>query len=322
MQTTAGSIRAAALVGVGAVVLAGCTSSIQPIAPAPGVSNTPCGTVTIAVNPWVGYEANVAVVSYLAKQRLGCTVVEKELTEADSWKGLAAGEVDAILEVWGHDDLRKKYIDQERVAVEHGVTGNKGVIGWYVPPWLAKKYPDIVDWRNLNKYAHLFRTQKSGDTGQLLDGDPSYVTNDEALVRNLKLDFKVVFAGSEDALIAAFRAAEQQKTPLLGYFYEPQWFLSEVALVHITLPTYAPGCDADPKTVACDYQPYDLDKIVSRRFAGSGSPAATLIKNFQWTNADQNAVARSITVDKLTRDQAAKKWLDAHPEVWQAWLAQ
>ncbi|HEX5995924.1 MAG TPA: ABC transporter substrate-binding protein [Jiangellales bacterium] len=320
MQTTARWLRMVALVGIGAAALAGCASRIQAAAPAPGVSSTACGTVTIAVNPWVGYEANVAVMSYLAKQRLGCTVVEKELTEENSWKGLADGSVDVILEVWGHDDLRKKYIDQEKVVVEHGVTGNKGVIGWYVPPWLAKTYPDITNWRNLNKYAHLFRTGKSGEKGQLLAGDPSYVTNDEALVRNLKLDYKVVFAGSEEALILAFRQAEQRKTPLIGYFYTPQWFMSEVELVHVDLPTYTPGCDADPKTVACDYQPYDLDKVVSKKFALSGSPAAMLIKNFQWTNADQNTVARYITVDKLSRDEAAKKWLDANPRVWQSWV--
>ena len=34
-----------------------------------------------------------------------------------------------------------------------GQTGNKGIIGWYVPPWMAEKYPDITDWKNLNKYA-------------------------------------------------------------------------------------------------------------------------------------------------------------------------
>ncbi|MEV1287708.1 ABC transporter substrate-binding protein [Micromonospora sp. NPDC049679] len=320
MQSRAGWIRVAALAGVAALALAGCASSIRPAAPAPGVPSISCGTLTLAVNPWVGYEANVAVVSYLAKERLGCTVVEKDLTEEESWQGLARGEIDAILENWGHDDLKKRYIDREKSVVEQGITGNKGVIGWYVPPWMVEEYPDITDWRNLNKYADLFRTSKSGSKGQFLDGDPSYVTNDEALVRNLKLNYKVVYAGSEAALIEAFRVAEAKKKPLIGYFYAPQWFLSEVELAHIDLPTYVPGCDADPKTVACDYQPYDLDKIANKRFAESGSPAATLIRNFQWTDADQNAVARYLTVDKLSRDQAAKKWLDANPKVWQGWL--
>nr|WP_205864470.1 ABC transporter substrate-binding protein [Planosporangium mesophilum] len=302
------------------MALTACGSKISK-EPAPGrASGKPCGTVTIAVNPWVGYEADAAVVGYLAKNKLGCTVVEKNLAEEVSWQGFANGSVDVILENWGHDDLKKTYIDQQKVAVEHGVTGNKGIIGWYIPPWMAKQYPDITDWHNLNKYADLFKTTESGGKGQLLDGDPSFVTNDEALVTNLGLNFKVVYAGSETALIQAFRTAEQQRKPLLGYFYEPQWFMTEVKLVHIALPAYTPGCDADKQKVACDYQPYDLDKIVSKKFADSGSPAVALTKNFSWSNDDQNSVARDIAVNKLSHEAAAKKWVDAHPDVWQAWL--
>ncbi|MEV6348967.1 ABC transporter substrate-binding protein [Actinoplanes sp. NPDC051851] len=291
--------------------------------PAPGATAgaaTACGTVQIAVNPWSGYAANVAVVSYLLREKLGCTVDAKDLTEADSWAGLADGTVDVILETWGHDDLRKKYIDDQKVAVELGLTGNKGVIGWYVPPWMAKTYPDITDYKKLNDYASLFRTEKSGDKGQFLAGDPSFVTNDATLIDNLGLDFTVVYAGSEDKLIAAFRKAQAEKTPLIGYFYEPQWLLSEIKLVHIPLPLYRPGCDADAEKVECDYQPYDLDKVGRKAFVDSGTPAATLLKNFTWTNADQNEVARDMTEKKMTADQAAEKWLEANRTVWEKWL--
>jgi glycine betaine/proline transport system substrate-binding protein len=313
-------IRAAALAVVGLLALGACGTPAPAVAPAPGVSPARCGKVTLAVNPWAGFEANVAVVSFLLRHELGCTVVTKAEVEAESWKHLVSGEVDAILENWSHDDLKKLYIDEKKDAVEAGLTGNKGVIGWYVPPWMAKEYPDITDWRNLNKYADLFRTKQSGDKGQLLDGDKSYVTNDAALVKNLDLDFTVIYAGSEDALITAFRNAESNHKPLLGYFYSPQWLLSEIPLVHISLPPYTPGCDADPKTVACDYQPFDLDKIENRAFAYSGSPAAELIQNFSWTNNDQNQVARDITDRKMPAEQAAKRWVEDHRAVWQKWL--
>jgi glycine betaine/proline transport system substrate-binding protein len=312
-------MRVVALVGVVALGLAGCGDKIQPNT-APTTSAKPCGTVNIAVNPWVGYEANVAVVAYLAKTKLGCTVNLKNLTEEVSWQGFGSKSVDVILENWGHDDLVKKYITDQKVAVDFGPTGNQGIIGWYVPPWLAKEYPDIVDWNNLNKYADKFVTSESGGKGQLLDGDPSFVTNDAALVKNLNLNFKVVYAGSETALIQAFRTAEEQKKWLIGYFYEPQWFLSEVPLVHVDLPAYTAGCDADPQKVACDYAPYTLNKIVSKSFADSGSPAVDLMKNFKWTNDHQNSVARDIAVTKLSPDDAAKKWVDAHADVWQTWL--
>ncbi|WP_242433340.1 ABC transporter substrate-binding protein, partial [Streptomyces sp. Root264] len=257
-------------------------------------SSAKCGAFNLAVNPWVGYEANAAVIAYVAQNDLGCKVTKKDLKEEIAWQGFGTGEVDAVVENWGHDDLKKKYITGQKTAVDAGATGNEGLIGWYVPPWLAKEHPDITDWKNLNKYAAEFKTSESGGKGQLLDGDPSYVTNDEALVKNLKLGYKVVYAGSETALIQSFRKAEKNKEWVIGYFYEPQWFMSEVPLVKVKLPDYKEGCDADAEKVACDYPVYKLDKIVAKKFAESGSPAYDLVKKFNWTNDDQNVVAKYI----------------------------
>ncbi|MCP3822432.1 ABC transporter substrate-binding protein [Streptomyces sp. A3M-1-3] len=279
-----------------------------------------CGSFNLAINPWVGYEANAAVIAYVAEKDLGCSVTKKDLKEEVAWQGFGTGEVDAVVENWGHPDLKKKYIDQQKTAVVAGETGNQGVIGWYVPPWMAKKYPDITDWKNLNKYAALFKTSESGGKGQLLDGDPSFVTNDGALVKNLNLDYKVVYGGSETALIQAFRQAEANKTPVIGYFYEPQWLLSEIKLVKVNLPPYKDGCDADTEKIACDYPEYPLDKIVSKKFADSGSPAYTLVKNFTWTNEDQNLVAKYIAQDKMSPEDAAAKWVEDHRDKVDAWL--
>ncbi|GGU14943.1 hypothetical protein GCM10010244_46830 [Streptomyces coeruleorubidus] len=97
----------------------------------------------------MGYEADAAVVEYVAEKELGCKVVTKDLKAEIGWQGFETGEVDAILENWGHEDLKKKYVDQQKTAVSLGSTGNEGVIGWYVPPWIAKKHPDITDWASV-----------------------------------------------------------------------------------------------------------------------------------------------------------------------------
>jgi glycine betaine/proline transport system substrate-binding protein len=146
------------------------------------------------------------------------------------------------------------------------------------------------------------------------------VTNDEALVKNLGLQYKVVQGGSETALIQAFRQSEAQKKPLLAYFYEPQWLFDELKLVKIDLPPYKAGCDADPEKVACDYPPYDLDKVVSKKFADAGGPAYELVKKFSWTNEDQNEVAKYIADDKMTPDAAAEKWVKANQAKVDGWL--
>jgi glycine betaine/proline transport system substrate-binding protein len=278
------------------------------------------GVVKLAINPWVGYEANAAVIAYLLKEKLGYQVDLKNLKEEVSWQGFETGEVDAVVENWGHDDLKKKYIEEKKVAVDVGPTGNKGVIGWYVPAWMTAQYPDITEGANLNKYANLFRSSESAGKGQLLDGDPSFVTNDEALVANLKLNYKVVYSGSEASLIKAAQQATARKTPLLFYFYEPQWLFAKEKYVRVKLPAYTAGCDADPKKIACDYPDYQLDKVASKKFADSGGAAYQLIKNFQWSNEDQNEVASYIALDGLTADKAAEKWAGAHESTWKAWL--
>jgi len=286
-----------------------------------GGSNVGAGkTVNIAINPWVGYEADAAVVGWVLENQLGYKVAYKNLKEEIAWQGFASGDVDVVLENWGHPELVTKYIDTEKTAVDAGQTGNKGIIGWYVPPWLAKAHPDITDYKNLNKYADLFKTSESGGKGQLLDGDPSYVTNDEALVKNLGLDYKVVVGGSEAALIQSFRSAEENKTWLLAYFYEPQWFFDEMDLQRVTLPPYEEGCDADAAKVDCDYPPYALNKLIGTEFADSGSPAVDLIKNFTWTNEDQNLVSKYIAEDGMDPDEAAQKWIDDNPDKVDAWL--
>jgi len=318
---------ACGLAGAALLVTAACGGATVNGSPGPAASGSgsgsaaSCGTVNMAMNDWVGYTADAAVVSYVAEHQLGCKVSQKSLKEEIAWQGFASGQVDVIMENWGHPDLTKKYITEQKVAVDGGPTGNEGQIGWYVPPWLAKEHPDILDWHNLDKYAGQFKTSESGSQGQLLDGDPSFVTNDEALVTNLHLDYKVVYAGSEAALIQSFRDAEQNKKWVLGYFYSPQWFLAEVPLEKVALPPYTKGCDDDAAKVACDYPDYELNKIMSTTFADSGSPAAALVKKFSWTNDDQNLVAKYITADKLSPEDAAKKWVDANPDKVEAWLA-
>ena len=277
------------------------------------------GDVKLMINEWVGAQANVAVAQCLLQQ-MGYKVTTDTLAEEIAWQGFDTGQVDVILENWGHPDLEKTYITDKKLAADAGPNGVTGIIGWYVPGWMVEKYPDITDWNNLNKYADLFKTPESGGKGQFLGADPTFVQYDEALIANLGLNYKVVFSGSEAATITAFQQADKNKTPLIGYFYDPQWLQSEIKLVQVKLPPYTAGCDADLKKVACDYPPYVLNKIARTEFLSKGGDAATFIKNFKWGNADQNSVADAITNKKLSDEDAAKAWIDANPTVWQAWM--
>jgi glycine betaine/proline transport system substrate-binding protein len=281
-----------------------------------------CGELNMAVNPWVGYEASAYVVGTVAKDKLGCTVNYKKLKEDVSWQGFGTGEVDVVIEDWGHPGLEKKFFAKsgDGSATDFGENGNVGIIGWYVPGWLAEEHPDILDYENLDKYSSEFATSESGGKGQFLGSDPSYVQFDEAIISNLGLDFKVTFSGGEAATITAFEKAQENKEWLIGYFWEPQYIHAEVPMEQVQLPPYTEGCQDDPEEVACDYPETPLKKIVSTDWSKSDSTGVDLVKSFEWSNDDQNQVAAYITSDGMSPEDAAAKWIEDNPDKVDAWV--
>lgn len=283
-----------------------------------------CADINMALNPWVGYEASAYVVGHVAEESLGCTVTYKDLKEDVAWQGFGTGEVDVVIEDWGHPDLEKKFFAEQGdgSAMDLGPNGNVGIIGWYVPPWLAEEHPDILEWENLNDYAEEFATSETGDKGQFLGADPSYVQFDEAIISNLDLNFEVVFSGSEAASITAFQQAEKNKEFLIGYFYEPQWLFAELPLENVALPPFEDGCQDDPAEVDCDYPETVLKKIASTSWVDEGGPGVELVQNFEWTNDDQNQVAKYISEDGMSPEDAAARWVEDNPDKVEAWLPQ
>ena len=280
-----------------------------------------CGDFNVIVNAWAGYWANAYVVGNVAAEQLGCTVNYLELKEGDpSYQAMASGQADVLLEDWfGSPDDMQAAIDAGDI-VNAGETGNVGVIGWYVPGWLAEEHPDVLDFNNLNKYAKEFATSETGGKGQFLGADPTYTQYDESIVKNLGLDFKVIFSGGEAATVEAFKKAQENKEWLIGYFWEPHPLFAEIPMTRVALPPYADGCQDDKAEVACDYPATNLVKLASKKFIDGGSPAAGLVQNFTWTNDDQNTVAKYITVDGMSNEEAAAKWVADNQDKVDAWL--
>ncbi|GAA4904105.1 ABC transporter substrate-binding protein [Streptomyces coeruleoprunus] len=312
---------AAALTVTGSLLaLTGCGAADMTRQASPFAAVRDARTVTLSVQSWVGAQANVAVAKYLLEHELDYRVDTVQVDEVPAWDALSQGRVDAILEDWGHPEQEKRYVDDKGTIARGGDLGVTGHIGWFVPTYFAKQHPDVTDWKNLNKYASQLRTAESGGKGQLLDGSPSYITNDKALVKNLGLDLQVVFAGSEAAQITQIRQFAKQRKPFLTYWYKPQWLFEKVPMTEVKLPAYKEGCDADPAKVACAYPHTPLQKYLNAGFARTGGEAAAFLKNFRWTTEDQNEVALMIAEEKLSPEAAAEKWVKANEPTWRQWL--
>lgn len=319
------------LMAVAGLVLAGCGGSVNDAASETAttdaateaateeaVETVACGDVAIAMHGWVGYTASAQVVAEVAKNALGCTVEQTQLEEAGvTYDAMEAGSIDVIVEDWGGGRWQE-WVDRGAIQ-EVGTNGNIGLIGMYVPQWMADEYPDITDGTKLNEYAELFQTPETGDKGAWYEGPPGYTTIGEKIIEAYGLNYKVVSTGSEAALIELFTQATDNKTAALGYFYEPQNFLAQVPLARINWPAsdWTAPEDADGMT---DYPESPLIKLATTEIMSSGSPFATLLTNFSWTNADQNAVAADIE-GGMTPEEAAQKWIDANKDTVNGWLA-
>lgn len=276
-----------------------------------------CGDWGVAMHAWVGYTASAQVLTNVAES-LGCNITQTTLDEAGvTYDAMEAGSVDVIVEDWGGGRWQE-WVDRGAIQ-EVGSNGNVGLIGMFVPAWMAEEYPDIIDGANLNKYADLFKNSESGDKGAWYEGPPGYTTVGEKLIDANDLNYKIISTGSEAALIELFSAAAKNKTAALGYFYEPQNFLAKVPLARVNFPAND-WTDAEKASGLTDYPETPLQKLATTKLMESGSPFASLLKNFSWTNEDQNMVALDIE-SGMSPDEAAQKWIDANKDKVDAWLA-
>ena len=294
-----------------------------------GARSTACGNVVLNENAWAGSTSNVYVVKYVLEKNLGCKVKVSNITENQpSFQAMADGKIDVVLEDWDNTltASNKKYVTS-RSVVNVGGNGITGVIGWYIPRYLLEQYPQFKTWAGLKGKESVFKSPESGSQGMFLGGDPSYVQKDKAMIQGLGLNLKHVVAGAEPAQVARWSQLYKQKKPVLFYWYDPQYLNAQYDLVRMQLPARTKTCKDDekeggnPKLYACAYPSYGLDKLVSGKFAKSGSPALAVIKKFKWTSADQNAVANLIAGKKLKPDKAAEQWVKANQAKVNAWLA-
>ncbi|HXF62379.1 MAG TPA: ABC transporter substrate-binding protein, partial [Caldilineaceae bacterium] len=285
-------------------------------------------TIKLAENPWSASALNVAVAKILLEEELGYPVEIVTIGESAQWPAIAAGDLHASLEVWpsGHADNVAEYIENQGVVENGGPLGPIGKIGWYIPSYLLEEHPELATWEGLQdpENAALFATAETGDKGQFLTGDPSWTQYEDDIIRNLGLNFEIVTAGSEEAILAALDAAYSRQEPLLFYFWTPHSVHAKYDLTEVALPPYSDECYAQAEAggVACDYPADELFKIFWAGLQEAAPDAYTLLKNMNYSTEDQIQMIAAVELEGKSVEEAAREWLADNEETWRAWLPQ
>jgi glycine betaine/proline transport system substrate-binding protein len=290
-----------------------------------------CGKVVLNEQAWAGSTANTYIAKAVLEDDLGCEVEITKITEIPVFQAMADGKVDAVLEDWQHVDEYKKYIDQAGTVVMGGPLGVEGHIGWFIPKYLMDENPEFKTWEGLKGNEELFKTPESGDQGMFLGGDPSYVQKDKELIEALDLNLKHVTAGAEPAQVARWSQLYKQQKPVLFYWYTPQFYNQQYDLAEVKLPPRTEAnkdckddakAGGDPEQYKCEYDITVINKLFSKKFADSGSPAYDVLKRMKLTNEDQEAVAKAIAGDKEDPEKAGQDWVAENRDKVDAWLGQ
>jgi glycine betaine/proline transport system substrate-binding protein len=288
--------------------------------------STSWAQIKLCENAWSGSSVNTYVAKIILEQHLSKEVEVITIDENSMWAGLATGDISACLEVWpsGHAENVAEYIDNQQVVENLGDLGVVGKISWYIPSYMLESNPELATWEGFStpEVAQLFATAQTGDKGQFLAGDPSYVQYDEQIINNLGLEFQVVVGGSEQATLAALDGAYNRQEPLLFYFWTPHSVHASYDLTAVKLPDYSEACYAKipDNGVDCDYPEDVLFKIAYAGLAEEDPEAYTLLKNFNYSNNDQIGMIAKVDSGEMTAEEAAQEWVDANEAVWKPWL--
>ncbi len=327
------------LIGLAMVLLiglfAGCAAPVAPPASAPAEDSSASAApgdskpiIKLAENPWSASQLNVAVAKILLEEKLGYQVEVVSIDENAQWPALASGDLHASLEVWpsGHAENVAEYIEKQQLVENGGPLGVVGKIGWYIPTYLLTDHPELATWEGFTtpETAALFATAETGDQGQFLAGDPSWVQYDADIMKNLGIPFQIVNAGSEEAILAALDSANSRQEPILFYFWTPHSVHAKYDLTEVKLPDYSDECYAKATEggVACDYPADHLFKVFWAGFKDAAPDAYALLKNMNYTTEDQISMIAAVELDGKPVAEAARAWLDANEAVWSGWLGQ
>ncbi|WP_419911372.1 glycine betaine ABC transporter substrate-binding protein [Candidatus Poriferisodalis sp.] len=284
-------------------------------------------TITLASNPWNGSALNVAVAAQLLESELGYEVEIVEIDENAQWAAINTGDISASLEVWpsGHAQNVIDFIDNADANVDNaGLLGPIGKIGWFTPTYMIERHPELATWEGFAdpELAGLYATAETGDLGQFLGGDPSFVQYDEDIINNLGLPMQVVYAGSEAAILAAVDAAYSREDPILVYLWTPHSAFNSYDLTNVLLPEYSQECydTADAGGVNCDYPADVLFKIIDASLAENAPAADAFLRAMNYDSADQIAMLAAVEGEGMSVDDAAAQWIADNEATWSAWL--
>jgi len=280
----------------------------------------------IPVHNWSSQIVMAYVIGGILTDHMGQNV---EYVPADTqavYESIRIGDVDISHEVW--QSAFGKSFDTARDAgglLDWGDHEARTLEDMGYPNWVVDKglCPGLPSWEALKSAdcAKNFATPDSDGKGRMLEGPQTW--HGDLIPQRIDAlglgDLWVVkFAGSADALWAELAAAKKEDRGTIIFNWTPN-FTDGAGFTFIDFPPYTAGCrPEDGGDGKCGSPDGYLKKAVNADFVKTHPKAAAAFKKMSFSTGQIGAMAALVDVDKLTHEDAGKKWLKDNKKVWKA----
>lgn len=285
--------------------------------------------IKFTLNDWTGQLISTKIMGSVLK-KAGYSVEYIQADYIAQFAGLKSGDLDVAMEIWATTGQQAM---DEAIAtgkvVSFGPSGMNAIEEWWVPAYMDERCPGLPDWTALRDCADEFATPETAPKGRYLGGPVTWGGHDEERVEALGLDFEVVHAGTDAALLAELESAYQRKAPIALWLYAPHWATTKYDGHFISFPPYEPACYDDPSWGENPDLAYDCGKpsgaITKIGWAGVEAKwpnAARAIKAFQIDNATMGKLAGEVDLDGREIESVVADWMSENEATWKAWIGQ
>lgn len=279
--------------------------------------------LTFADVGWDSIKLNNALAGLVAEKVFGYTWQETPGSTPISHEALLKGEIDVHMEEWTGNI--PSYAPDLRAGrfVELGVNFDDNRQGFYIPRYVADRYPDLKTVKDLARHAELFPDPEDASRGMVYGGivgwEITEIMNRKIAAYGLDEHYNYFVSGSDAVLSAAMVSAWDRKAPIVAYYWEPTWLLGKYDFILLEDEPYDAArfqegfgaCPAVTVTVAASNEFAASNPEFCAFLARFGMPAAVISEALAYMNSSNAGY------------KEAAEWLLAksHPELLDRWLS-
>ncbi len=257
---------------------------------------------------------------------------EIQLIETNSVHGatlLMAQRIDILPEIW-YNSVKNIIDDAKKQGTIHIISNiyNSGNEGWFIPQYLANKYPELNHIEDLLQYKNEFSLKEQPP---LIYGCPPgwgcYNVNKNLFkAYGLKDGFELFIPRSGSEFKSRILRSYLLKKPFITYYWSPTTLLGTIKMKQLKMqPFNAEYYECYPKEICQDPQPTSFPPTniftgTSRKFYQEAPAIIDILKRLSISSQDVNDILHWQSLHSENYEFVVQYFLRHYKNVWKKWL--